>query len=153
MAQEDDGAVRPPARLRALVAWQVTRVATLAARLTTQRMPSGGRADYAVLAALEECGPLSQADIGRRLGLDRNDVNAIMSRLEGARFVTRRADPTNRSRNVVRRTAAGLRHLRQLQDHADAVQRELLTGLSADECQALQALLAKVLDSHGPQSA
>jgi len=153
MVQEDEAAVRPPERLQALVAWQVSRVATLAARLTAQRLPSGGRADYAVLAALEECGPLSQADIGRRLGLDRNDVNAIMSRLEGGRLVTRRADPANRSRNIVRRTAAGLRRLQHLQDHADAVQRDLLTGLSADECATLQALLAKVLDAHGPQSA
>ena len=153
MAQEDEVPVRPPSRLRALVAWQVNRVATLAARLTTQRMSPGGRADYAVLAALEEYGPLSQADIGRRLGLDRNDVNAIMSRLEGGGLVTRRADPANRSRNIVRRTAAGSRRLRQLQDHADAVQRDLLAGLSAEESATLQALLTKVLDTHGPQSA
>lgn len=148
-----DHAVRPPARLRELVSWQASKVSTLGARLTAQRMPLSARADFAVLAALEEYGALSQAEIGRRLGLDRNDVSGILNRLEGCRRVDRQADPANRRRNVVTLTAAGRQHLEELQQHADTVQAELLAGLDASEQRQLHSLLAKLLDSHKPQPA
>jgi DNA-binding MarR family transcriptional regulator len=150
---DTDHALRPPARLRELASWQANKVSTLGARLTAQRMPLSARADFAVLAALEEYGALSQAEIGRRLGLDRNDVSGILNRLEGGRRVDRQADPANRRRNVVTLTAAGKRHLEELQEHADAVQAELLAGLDAAERRQLHALLAKLLDSHQPQPA
>jgi DNA-binding MarR family transcriptional regulator len=151
MADKDE--VRPPARLRVLASWQTNKVSTLGARLTAQRMPLGARADFAVLAALEEYGPLSQAGIGRRLGLDRNDINGILSRLEANRQISRQPDPADRRRNVVTLTDAGRRHLASLQAHADAVQEELLAGLDAGERQQLHALLAKVLGRHRPQPA
>jgi len=144
---------RPPARLRELTSWQASKVSTLGARLTARRMPLGARADFAVLAALEEYGPLSQVEIGRRLGLDRNDVNGILNRLESGDYVDRQADPADRRRNVVTLTAAGRRHLEGLQGHADVVQDELLASLDAAERQQLHALLAKLLDGHKPQPA
>ncbi|MFI7368411.1 MarR family transcriptional regulator, partial [Streptomyces sp. NPDC050149] len=96
-----DHALQAPARLRELASWQASKVSTLGARLTAQRMALSARADFAVLAALEEYGALSQAEIGRRLGLDRNDVSGILNRLDGCRRVNRQADPANRRRNVV----------------------------------------------------
>src|ERR1700759_333233 len=96
---DTDQAGPAPARLRELASWQASKVATLGARLFARRMPLGARADFAVLAALEEYGPLSQADIGRRLGLDRNDVNGGMTRLEEGRVVARLAGPPNLRRN------------------------------------------------------
>lgn len=150
---DDDPGIRPPARLRALASWQTGKVSTLATRLTAPRMPLGGRADFAVLAALDEYGPLSQAELGRRLGLDRNDVNAILNRLQSSRRVDREPDPTDRRRNVVRSTAAGRQHLGELQQHADAIQDDLLRGLDPDERRQLQVLLAKLLDSHQTQPA
>ena len=152
MADTDD-ALRPPARLRELASWQTNKVSTLGARLTARRMPLGARADFAVLATLEEHGPLSQAEIGRRLGLDRNDVNGVVNRLQGHRQIDRRPDPADRRRNVVSLTATGRHYLAELQEHADAVQDELLAGLDADERRQLQSLLAKLLDSHQPQPA
>ena len=152
MADTDD-ALRPPARLRELASWQTNKVSTLGARLTARRMPLGARADFAVLAALEEHGPLSQAEIGRRLGLDRNDVNGVVNRLQGRQQIDRQPDPADRRRNVVTLTATGRRYLAELQEHADAVQDELLAGLDADERRQLQSLLAKLLDSHQPQPA
>ncbi|AGZ39498.1 MarR family winged helix-turn-helix transcriptional regulator [Actinoplanes friuliensis] len=148
-----DHTVRPPARLRALVSWQTSKVSTLGARLTAPRMPLGARADFAVLAALEEYGPLSQAEIGRRLGLDRNDVNGILNRLEGNEQVERQADPADRRRNIVTLTDTGRAHLDDLQQHADAVQDELLAGLDPAERRQLQTLLGKLLSNHQPQSA
>ena len=152
MAETND-TVRPPARLRGLASWQTSKVSTLGARLTARRMPLGARADFAVLAALDEYGPLSQAEIGRRLGLDRNDVNAVVSRLEGNQQVDRKPDAADRRRNVVTLTDLGRRHLDDLQQHADAVQDELLAGLDAAERRQLRSLLDKLLGSHQPQPA
>jgi len=150
---DTDHTVRPPERLRGLASWQANKVATLGARLTARRMPLGARTDFAVLAALEEYGPLSQAEIGRRLGLDRNDVNGVVNRLEGHQQVDRKPDPADRRRNVVTLTDLGRRHLDDLQQHADAVQDELLAGLDAAERRQLRSLLDKLLGSHQPQPA
>src|SRR5262249_15970484 len=68
----------------------------LGARMTARHMPLTARSDFAVLAALEEYGALSQADLGRRLGLDRNEVSGIVTRLASGRHVASAA--TGRSR-------------------------------------------------------
>lgn len=143
----------PPARLRALVSWQTSRVSTLGARLFAQHLPLGARADFAVLATLEESGSLSQADIGRRLGLDRNDVNAVLNRLQELQAVEREPDPADRRRNIVTLTAAGREYLEEVQAKADAVQNHLLEALEPDEQRQLQVLLEKLLQGHGPQPA
>jgi DNA-binding MarR family transcriptional regulator len=143
----------PPAMLRELVSWQASRVATLGARLTATRMPLEARSDFAVLAALTEFGELSQAAIGRRLGLDRNNVNGIVTRLEKAGRLERQVDPTDRRRNVVAVTEAGRHRLDELRAHAAAVQDELLAGLDATERTQLVNLLGKLLSAHPAQPA
>ncbi|MGH3280277.1 MAG: MarR family winged helix-turn-helix transcriptional regulator [Trebonia sp.] len=148
----DDGP-QPPARLRGLASWQANKASVLGARVTARHMPLTARSDFAVLAALEEYGALSQADLGRRLGLDRNDVSGIVTRLENGGHVDRQADPANRRRNVVTLTASGKRYLEEIQRHADAAQDELLVGLTAAERRQLNELLAKLLNSHRAQPA
>lgn len=144
---------QPPARLRGLASWQANKVSALGARMTARHMPLTARSDFAVLAALEEYGPLSQADLGRHLGLDRNDVSGIVGRLASGRHVNRRPDPASRRRNVVTLTAAGKRYLEDIQRHADAAQDELLAGLAPAERRQLNELLAKVLSGHRGQPA
>ena len=148
-----DGGLRPPARLRRLTSWQANKVSTLGARMTARHMPLTARSDFAVLAALEEYGPLSQADLGRRLGLDRNDVSGIVTRLASGCHVDRQADPASRRRNVVTLTASGRQYLEEIQRHADAAQDELLAGLDPAERRELNELLARLLSSHRGQSA
>jgi len=143
----------PPQALRTLVSWQAGRLATIGARLTSARMPLEARSDFAVLAALDENGALSQAEIGRALGLDRNNVNGIVVRLEGDEAVTREPDPSDRRRNVVTITAAGRVRLAEIQVLADAVQDELLAALSTKERKDLIHLLDRALSVHGGQSA
>jgi len=149
MSDEPD----PPQALRTLVSWQAGRLATIGARLTGARMPLEARSDFAVLAVLDENGALSQAEIGRVLGLDRNNVNGIVVRLEGDEAVTREPDLSDRRRNVVTITPTGQRRLAEIQVLADAVQDELLTTLSTKERKDLIHLLDRVLAGHGGQSA
>ena len=150
---DQDRHADPPARLRTLVSWQASKVTTVATRLTAARMPLAARADFAVLAALQEFGAMSQAELGRRLGLDRNDVNGVLNRLQQHRHVDRRADPADRRRNTVSITAGGLVRLEELQARADVVQGELVGALDEKEVSQLQQLLAKVLSGHPMQQA
>jgi DNA-binding MarR family transcriptional regulator len=144
---------RPPARLRRLASWQANKVSILGARMTARHMPLTARGEFAVLAALEEYGALSQADLGRLLGLDRNEVSGIVTRLEHGGSVDRQADPADRRRNVVTLTAPGQQRLEEMQRQADQAQDELLAGLNAGEREQLNALLAQVLARHRPQPA
>jgi DNA-binding MarR family transcriptional regulator len=150
---DTDDALPPPARLRALTSWQASKVSVLGARMVGRHMPLSARPDFAVLAALEEYGDLSQADLGRRLGLDRNEVSGIAVRLERGQYIDRHPDPGDRRRNVLTLTASGRRYLEDIQQRADAAQDELLAGLNAAERQQLNELLAKVLGGHRPQPA
>ena len=145
--------IQPPLRLRSLVSWQAGKVATLGARLTARRMPLSARADFAVLAALEEYGPISQAELGRRLGLDRNDISTVVGHLQRDGAVLRRPDEADPRRNQVMVTDSGLRYLAELQEHADVVQGDLLVGLDDQHRQQLAALLDQVLAHHPAQSA
>jgi len=144
----DDLAINPPARLRALISWQANKVNTVGSRLTAARMPLTARADFAVLAALEEYGTVSQADLGRRLGLDRNDINNVVNRLSEAGYVHRGTDPADRRRNIVTLLDAGRAHLEHLQALTETVQAELAANLTAAEVEQLRALLTKLLQAH-----
>lgn len=135
-----------PARLRRLPSWLVSQVSLQASRHTAQLLEQPGvRTDFAVLAALEEYGSLSQAELGRRLGLDRKDVNGVLDRLQHSRHVNREADAEDRRRNIVNLTPSGRRHLNELEHELDAVQEKLLAPLTPAERGQLVQLLQRLL--------
>ena len=146
----EEDQVTAPARLRALVSWQANRVNILGTRLTGARLPATGRADFAVLAALEEHGATSQADLGRQLGLDRNTINAIATRLDERGQIARSTDASDRRRNTVTITEVGRQYLDALQTATDAVQAELVAPLDPEERRELHRLLGKIIDAHPP---
>src|SRR6266540_6687737 len=74
-----------PARLRRLPSRLLTQTAMHADRLVNEGL---ARADdrkwhYAVLAALQEFGPASQAALSRRTGIYRSDLVAVINELAG----------------------------------------------------------------------
>src|SRR5882757_6339055 len=69
---------------------------------------------YRLLAALEQWGPASQADLGRDTGIDRSDVTAVLTDLESRGLVERKVDPDHKRRNIVSLTAQGSDALRKL---------------------------------------
>lgn len=100
--------------------------------------------DYRVLAALDQVGPASQADLGRAARIDRSDVVAVLGDLTGRGWVRRDQDPADRRRNVVSLTASGSAALLRLDAVVDAVQAEVTAALDDAERRTLLALLAKV---------
>jgi len=99
------------------------------------------KAHFTVLVALDEHGPASQAELGRRLWIDRSDMVAVLNDLETAGYVERERDERDRRRNVVALTPSGVEALVQLNVRADAAQDALLAALSEDERRELERLL------------
>ncbi len=151
MTAEPRGAlqVTPPERLRRLPTWLINQVGLRATRLIHERIGRpGARADFAVLSALEEFGRMSQAELGRRLGLDRSDIAVVLNRLEGDRLAERTADDGDRRRNVITLTPTGVQALEDLQQALGSAQSELLGPLDNDEQAQLVRLLQRLVDHH-----
>lgn len=116
-------------------------------------MPLEARSEFAVLATLTEFGDLSQADLGRRLGLDRATVNGIVARLQRDGLLRRSPDAEGRRRLLLTPMPEGSAWLDDLEHRARKVQDELLVALDADQREQLRLLLDKVLASHPVQPA
>jgi len=136
-------------RLRALPSWVINQVAITANRLTDQALADTGsrRYHFAMLAALDEYGPSSQADLGRCTGIDRSDVVAAVNAMVDQGLLRRRPDPADARRNIITLTAAGRHRLTSLNARLAGAQRELLHALSPAETRTLMELLTRVLES------
>ena len=99
---------------------------------------------FRVLAALDQYGPTSQADLGRHTGIDRSDVVATLNDLVLTGLARRESDPTDRRRNIVSMTREGARTLRHLEAVLDGIQDAVLAPLTASERKTFVRLLAKL---------
>jgi DNA-binding MarR family transcriptional regulator len=100
---------------------------------------------FRLLAALDQYGPSSQADLGRNTGIDRSDVVATVNDLLAKGYAKRQRDPTDRRRNVVTITARGARALARLDAVVADVQAAVLSPLTPSERATLVRLLAKLV--------
>ena len=122
-------------RLDGRATWQVSR-AHLRAHSLLQELfaDAGARAyHYRLLAALDEAGAVSQAELGRVTGLDRSDVSVALSALEQEALIMRAAHPTDRRQNLVSLTARGRDELLRLDAVVEQAQTEFLAPLTAEE--------------------
>jgi DNA-binding MarR family transcriptional regulator len=135
-----------PARLRALPSYAIMLAAARAGRLAAGRVSKLGvsKAAYGMLAVIEEFGPSSQADLGRRLGMDRRSVSEEAARLEHGGFVSRGPDPADSRRNRLEITATGRTLLAQLESSFRAMQDEFFVSLSPEDRAELNRLLALI---------
>jgi len=150
-AMDDHGREQPlpPRRVAVLPSYLVGQVAVRAGRLVGDALGEDGmrRHHFAVLASLDEHGPSSQAQLGRRLSIDRSDMHAVLRDLEDGNLVARGPDANDRRRNVVAITPAGTRMLARLDERVGEAQRRLLAPLSARERRELSTLLRRLVES------
>lgn len=137
----------PPQRLLETPSWLLTQVAASAGRRSREVFDSlgAGRYHYAILCAVEEFGPCSQAEIGNRLHMDRKDVAQRVLELEEQHCVRRRADPADPRRKLVRITTQGRERLDRMHTHLAVAQNELVEPLTPEELTSLIAALQKIL--------
>jgi MarR family transcriptional regulator, lower aerobic nicotinate degradation pathway regulator len=149
-SREDEGRrdYNPPRRLRQMPSWLASEVARQGQRLVAEALSEEGvrRQHFAVLASLEEQGPASQADLGRRLWIDRSDLHALLGELEAERLIARVRDAEDRRRNVVTLTTAGEAALKRLTERVQHAQAELLRPLPAADRRTLRRLLEQLVD-------
>lgn len=139
-----------PTRLRTLPSRLINLAALSANRLVDRALATADlrRYHYALLAALEEFGAASQADLGRRTGIDRSDIVATVNELAERMLVERSPDPSDRRRNIVSITTAGSRQLRKLDRLLADVQDELLAPLTVVERRQFVEHLTRLVEYH-----
>ncbi|SEG76631.1 DNA-binding transcriptional regulator, MarR family [Actinacidiphila yanglinensis] len=144
-----------PQRLRTLPSRLLNLTAAQGERMVGGRLAAvhARKWHYAVLAALEESGPASQATLSRRTGIYRSDLVAVINELAGRDLVQRAPDPDDRRRNVITLTGAGRAHLRHLDAILDAAQDDLLAPLTAKERDDLTSMLTRLLAHHAERRA
>ena len=139
-----------PARIRERPTWLISRNYARSHGLLNDGFAASGTGlrsyHYRLLTALEESGPVVQAELGRNTSVDPSDVVAVLSELERRGLVQRTADPSNRRRNIVSITRAGSKQLRALDSVFDEIQERVIAPLSQNERRQLTKLLRKLLD-------
>lgn len=145
MPNPPDDAPDAPARLRARATWLVGRAFARSSALLGAGFEAHGDGlrghHFRLLAALEEWGPASQADLGRRTGIDRSDVTAALNDLEDRGLAVRRPDPAHGRRKIVTATEQGLARLAELDTLVDGVQDDFLAPLTPAQRRKLVELL------------
>lgn len=132
--------------IQSLPSWLAGRVAARGRGLVAEAIAEEGLKlpQHAVLAAVSEYGPLAQADLVRRLGIDAKDMVLVIDHLQQAGLVVREPDPRDRRKNAVRVTPDGERTLERCAELAEQANAELMSPLSAVERRRLIALLTRV---------
>jgi DNA-binding MarR family transcriptional regulator len=140
-----------PSRIRDRPTWLISRAYARSHRLLNDGFAASGAGlrsyHYRLLAALEEWGPASQADLARSTAVDRSDVVTVLGELERLGLIQRSVDPDNRRRNIVSITRAGSDQLAALDRVIDEVQERVLAPLSQNERRQLTKLLRKLVDA------
>ena len=107
-------------------------------------MPHGPRGFEALSAAAHET-PRNQAELAKRLGLDRTVMVYLIDDLEAAGLVERVPDPKDRRSKLIRATTAGMIRLCELRKVTAAAEAELLAGFSPAEAELLRSLLQRIV--------
>jgi MarR family transcriptional regulator, lower aerobic nicotinate degradation pathway regulator len=144
---------RAPARLKDRPTWLISRAYARSSGLLNAGFDAHGRGlrsyHYRLLAALDEWGPASQADLGRSTGIDRSDVTAALAELESRNLIERTVDPDNKRRNIVTLTPEGVERLHDLDIVVGTIQDELLAPLTATQRRQFITLISRLLDDSG----
>jgi DNA-binding MarR family transcriptional regulator len=153
MSLAHDSIERSPSRLWQLPSWLLAQAALRGQRITAARFDVLGmrRQHFAILSALADGGPASQAELARELRIDRSDMVEVLGELERAGLVRRARDASDRRRNAVTLTPAGVYALGQLDAQVEDAQRQLLAPLSAAERAQLTWLLTRLVEHHTEQ--
>lgn len=133
-------------RIQALPSWLAGQVAARGRGLVGDAIAAEGLRlpQHAVLAAVAAYGPVAQADLGRRTGIDGKDLVGLLNQLEVAGLVVRGLDPADRRKNAVTLTAAGVMTLDRCTRLAEDANARLLAPLTAAEARQFTSLLRKV---------
>lgn len=104
-----------------------------------------GVKQQAALAVLADEGPMTQQELGLRLGIDRTTIVAVVDDLQGAVLIERNRDPADRRAYLIAPTRSGKAAHRRGERLVRDAQHALLDTLDEQERRTLIELLARSL--------
>ncbi len=101
--------------------------------------------DYIVLSALDKTPNLTQAELGKALGLDRTTLMAQLDRLERMGLVVRRSDPRDRRIRIPEITEAGNRLRAKVADACEGAEAAALCSFSPEHVRIFRQMLFEII--------
>jgi DNA-binding MarR family transcriptional regulator len=101
--------------------------------------------DYIVLSALDKTPNLTQAELGKALGLDRTTLMSQLDRLERTGLVVRRSDPCDRRTRIPEITEAGNALRAKVASACDSVETAALSSFSPEDVQIFRRMLFGII--------
>jgi DNA-binding MarR family transcriptional regulator len=101
--------------------------------------------DYIVLSALDKTPNLTQAELGKALGLDRTTLMTQLDRLEQMNLVVRRADPRDRRVRIPEITEAGNNLRAKVASACDSAEAAALRSFSPDQVRIFRQMLFGII--------
>lgn len=101
------------------------------------------RAEYLLLRALDEAGPMRISALATLLGLDPSTAGRQVAVLQAARLVTRDPDPDDRRCSLVTPTAEGLARMHTVRAQRTELVADLLAEWSDEDLRTLDTILDK----------
>jgi MarR family transcriptional regulator, lower aerobic nicotinate degradation pathway regulator len=136
----------------ALASWPGYLLAFIAERATERferaLAPHGVKAKHAsALALIDAEGPMSQRELGRRLGIDKSPMVGLIDDLERLGYATRRRSDDDRRVQALHLTAAGRDVLARVIAHAELENARTFGILDEDEREEIHALLRRLAEA------
>jgi DNA-binding MarR family transcriptional regulator len=129
------------------ITWLLHRAAQRMRAVTGEQADKHGiqLRDYIVLSALDKTPDLTQAELGKALGLDRTTLMTQLDRLERMGLVVRRSDPRDRRIRIPEITEAG-NHLRmKVASACDGTEAAALSRFSQEHVRIFRQMLFDII--------
>jgi DNA-binding MarR family transcriptional regulator len=126
----------------------LTRLAKVLHRKSSEDLLGMRFRQFMALCYIAERDGVSQQTLGEDLLIDANNCVLLLNELEARGYVERRRDPLDRRRHTVVVTTAGRRAVARAEHAREALEDEVLAGLSPAERATLGELLRRALEVH-----
>jgi DNA-binding MarR family transcriptional regulator len=129
------------------ITWLLHRAAQRMRGATGEQAQQHGLAlrDYIVLSALDKTPGLTQAELGKSLGLDKTTLMSQLDGLERRGLVVRHSDPRDRRLRIPVITEDGESLRATVADACAEVEASVLDSFGRDEVQTLRRLLFAII--------
>lgn len=131
-------------RLDDQIGYLLRRAHQRATAIFQEHFPDLTPTQWALLARLDESGPVSQNQLGRMTAMDAATMQGVVRRLMDRDLIARGSDPGDRRRLRLRLTEGGREAVLTSRSKALAVSRETLSPLGPKERQTLLRLLERL---------
>lgn len=133
-------------RLGELDVWLLSGAALRAQRLLCDYLDTTGlrMQHYRVMAGLAELGECTQIELGRALGLDAGNLVTLLGDLEERKAVSRKQDPANRRRNLVKCTERGRKLFQQMDEVVEQANEAMFGAFTASEREQFHKVLVRL---------